>query len=602
MRKHTAGMLTLILLINMFIGLPVQASNIIFCDINFEDSVNPFKGITRFDKGNTMTVEGSGSNHYAVVKKINDSDCHMDYGLDIGVDNLVAEADFSFGDVSSIITPFYFIGASADGKTRGDMDTVYVGSDRKLYLSYTQGQGALYTFEKDTTYRISLVVRLSARVVDIYVNGIKLGEKSITEDNFRTVKTVRNWIRTGGGNSTFTMDNYRIYEAEKPSEELPDVWESVFPDDGKDRIKASEIEQIFSERDETYPRLFATKQDFYNVMMSSDKATWYKKVKNLADEKLKEDVPQYELADGYRLLPVSREVLQRMQLWGFMYQMTKQSKYSERAVKDLDAICDFVNWHTEHFLDTAEMMTAAAIGYDWFYEAMTDVQREKVSNAIIEKGLEPTRLAYYGRLGTGGIAGASMNFVMASNNMNIVDNCGAIIAASAVFEKNEDLCSDIIEKAIRSLDYSLPKFAPDGAWEEGINYWVYAMEYITRAMMALDHVFGDDFGISEYEGISKAAQWAISLDSYKGVNSYHDTWDGMHLDTFALSGLGKRFSDKSVLKFRWETVNQMDYMPSVFDLLWCDKTDTAAEPAKELYGKQSETVSIRGGGLIPTGQ
>ena len=595
MRKYTAGMLTLVLLINIIISLPVQASSIIFCSIDFEDTANPFGGITRFEKENSMTVESSGSNHYAVIKKVNDSDCHMDYGLDISVDNLVAEADFSFGDVSSIITPIYFIGASADGKTRGDMDAVYVGSDRGLYLAYTPGHAALYTFEKDTTYRISLVVKLTSRVVDIYVNGVKLGEKSITENNFRTVKTVRNWIRTGGGNSTFTMDNYRIYEADKPSEELPDIWESVFPDDGKDRIQASEIKQIFSERDKAYPRLLARTQDFYNVMMSADKAAWYKKVKNLADGKLKEDIPKYELADGYRLLPVSREVLKRMQLWGFMYQMTKQSKYSERAVRDLDAICDFVNWHTEHFLDTAEMMTAAAIGYDWFYDAMTDAQRDKAANAIIKKGLEPTRQAYYGRLGTGGVAGASMNFVMASNNMNIVDNCGAIIAASAVFERNEDLCSDVIEKAIRSLDYSLPEFAPDGAWEEGINYWTYSMEYITRAVFALNNVFGSDFGISGYEGIRKAAHWGISLDSYNGVNSYHDTWDGMHLDTFALSGLGKIYSDKTVLNFRRETVNQMDYMPSVFDLLWCDKTDTASKPANELYGRKSETVSIREG-------
>lgn len=246
-----------------------------------------------------------------------------------------------------------------------------------------------------------------------------------------------------------------------------------------------------------------------------------------------------KLIDGYRLLQVSREALKRMQAWGFMYQMTGNDKYYTRAMADLDAICAFSDWHPEHFLDTAEMMTAAAVGYDWFYERMTTSQRGKLAEQIIKKGLEPTRLAYYGRLNTGGIAGPSMNFVMASNNMNIVDNCGAIVAATAVFEQNPKLCSDVIEKAVRSLDYSLSAFAPDGAWEEGINYWIYSMEYLTRAICALDITFGSDFGLSEYEGLDTAAAWAVSLDAYNGVNSYHDTWDGMRLDTFALAGLGK---------------------------------------------------------------
>ena len=593
MRKHMAVTLTLILLINMFACISVQARCIIFCNIDFENSANPFGGIVRYDKGNSITVEGSESNHYAVIKKVNGNDCHMDYVLQMSVDNLVAEADFSFGDIGSVITPFYFIGSAADGKTRADMDAVYVDADRKLHLSYSSGQSPLYTFEKNTTYRISLVVRMTARVADIYVNGNKLAEKQITDSNFNTVKSVRNWIRTGTANSDFTMDNYRIYEADKPSTELPDVWESVFPDDGKDRIQASEIKRIFSGRNKAYPGLFASEADFNNLKNSSDKANWYRKIKNAADDLLAQSPVKYELSDGYRLLPVSREVLKRMQLWGFMYQMTSDVKYLNRGVRELDTICDFENWHPEHFLDTAEMMTAAAIGYDWFYDGMTDAQRQKVSDSVIEKGLKPTRLAYYGRLTTGGVAGPSMNFVMASNNMNIVDNCGAIIAASAVFEKNKDLCSDVIEKAIRSLAYSLPGFAPDGAWEEGINYCIYSTEYITRAVFALNNVFGSDFGISKYEGMNKAAQWMISLDSYKGVNSYHDTWNGMHADTFALSGLGKIYSDNAVLKFRRETVNQMKYMPSVFDLLWCDKTDTAAEPPNELYTGKAETVSIR---------
>ena len=45
------------------------------------------------------------------------------------------------------------------------------------------------------------------------------------------------------------------------------------------------------------------------------------------------------------------------------------------AVKELEAAAHFTNWNPRHFLDTAEMTHAFAIGYDWLYEAWTPAQR-----------------------------------------------------------------------------------------------------------------------------------------------------------------------------------------------------------------------------------
>lgn len=579
----------LTIIINIVMGVSVYARNMIFCDIDFEDAVTPFAGLAVYHKENFFTIGGNDSNHYAIIKKTNDNDCHMDYSIGISVNNFITEADFSFSEISSDINPFYFVGVSADGTMRCDLDKIYVKSDMGLYVAGEK----CYTFEKGKLYKISVALKIEERLIQIYVDGTKLAESAITQDNFRTLNGVRTWVRNNAGNTSFTMDNYRIYESDVPLKELPDVWESVFPDDGKQRISAEKIREIFMSEEQAYPRLFAHEEDFEKIKMSSDMAYWYRKMRQFADLILTRPVVKYELTDGYRLLSVSREVLNRMQAWGFMYQMTGDDKYYTRAMDDLEAICNFKDWHTEHFLDTAEMMTAAAIGYDWFYERMTDSQKEMLSEAIIKKGLEPTKQAYYGRLTTGGVAGPSMNFVMADTNMNIVDNCGAIIAAVAVFEKNPELCSDIIEKAIRSLDYSLNDFAPDGAWEEGINYWTYSTEYLTRAMCALDMTFGSDFGISSYEGLKNTARWAISLDSYKGVNSYHDTWDGMHIDTFALSGLGREYSDNAVLNYRKNTIMQMDYMPTVYDILWCNPKEYSEPLENENYTRNVESVSIR---------
>ena len=53
------------------------------------------------------------------------------------------------------------------------------------------------------------------------------------------------------------------------------------------------------------------------------------------------------------------------------------------------AAAAFEDWHPPHFLDTAEMTNAVAIGYDWLYDVLTPEQRATLKTAIIEKGLKP---------------------------------------------------------------------------------------------------------------------------------------------------------------------------------------------------------------------
>ena len=53
------------------------------------------------------------------------------------------------------------------------------------------------------------------------------------------------------------------------------------------------------------------------------------------------------------------------------WQITREQKYADRLIQELDAISQFADWHPEHTLDTGTMAMAAAIGYDWGYDGMT---------------------------------------------------------------------------------------------------------------------------------------------------------------------------------------------------------------------------------------
>ncbi len=49
------------------------------------------------------------------------------------------------------------------------------------------------------------------------------------------------------------------------------------------------------------------------------------------------------------------------------WKMDEDSRFLDRAVAELDAVCAFSDWNPSHFLDLAEMSLAVSIGYDWLY-------------------------------------------------------------------------------------------------------------------------------------------------------------------------------------------------------------------------------------------
>ena len=79
---------------------------------------------------------------------------------------------------------------------------------------------------------------------------------------------------------------------------------------------------------------------------------------------------------------------------------------------------DFPDWNPRHFLDTAEMTHAFAIGYDWGYDAWSPEQRSRLRKAIVEMGFQPALKLY--RPGTG--------WTKARHNWNQVCNGGMTLS------------------------------------------------------------------------------------------------------------------------------------------------------------------------------
>ncbi|MCA9267728.1 MAG: heparinase II/III family protein [Planctomycetales bacterium] len=294
---------------------------------------------------------------------------------------------------------------------------------------------------------------------------------------------------------------------------------------------AAEGELSLPAREETlrglrpeHPRLLATKDDFAALAArcneSEQLARWRDKLKGDAERLIDTPSVKYEIPDGKRLLRVSREAKDRVLLLALMHRLTQDPRFAERAWVELDTVTRFKDWNPSHFLDTAEMTFAVAIGYDWLYDKWSEVQRSQLRQAIVKMGLKPGLEVYRKR----------QWWSQAIHNWNQVCNGGMGIGALAIAEDEPELAAETLYAALQSLPLAMREFRPDGGWGEGPGYWRYATEYNVYFLAALRTALGGDFGLSQMPGFPATGEFPIHFNSPTGLTfnyaDAHDSWRG----------------------------------------------------------------------------
>ena len=221
---------------------------------------------------------------------------------------------------------------------------------------------------------------------------------------------------------------------------------------------------------------------------------------------------------GPRLLDQSRRALERIYTLALLYRITDEKRYRDRAVKEMRAAADMPDWNPSHFLDTAEMTHAMAIGYDWLYRALSVEERLWIRRAIVEKGLKQSLLIY----------AEKRWWAKAHHNWNQVCNGGMGIGALAIAEDEPELARSILSSAVLSIPLAMNSYAPDGGWNEGPGYWHYATRYNVYFLAALESALGTDFGLATLPGFDRAGHFRVyfSGPSNRTFN-YADASDGV---------------------------------------------------------------------------
>ena len=116
---------------------------------------------------------------------------------------------------------------------------------------------------------------------------------------------------------------------------------------------------------------------------------YYAMLKSEADRILNEPLLKHEL-EGFRLLAVSRKMVERMGILCMVYRLDKNPAILNRIDEELKAVCTFEDWNTQHFLDVSEMSFGVALGIDWAGKWLPKETVKLAKTSLIEKGIKPS--------------------------------------------------------------------------------------------------------------------------------------------------------------------------------------------------------------------
>lgn len=232
-----------------------------------------------------------------------------------------------------------------------------------------------------------------------------------------------------------------------------------------------------------------------------------------------ETVPVLErIQEGRRLLRVSREALRRLSVLSIAWMRTRDEGFLKRAEAEMLAVCAFSDWNTSHYLDTAEMSLAVALGYDWLYNALPVESREKIAEGLWRLGLQTA-------------LDDTQGWVKAHNNWGQVCHAGMTAAALALAEKHPDEAFKVVERASRNIRIPMEAYAPDGVYPEGPMYWDYGTSFNIAFFILVESALGTSYDLDDMPGFVDSADFMRHATAPSGYYfNYADCRSGRRCD------------------------------------------------------------------------
>jgi hypothetical protein len=312
--------------------------------------------------------------------------------------------------------------------------------------------------------------------------------------------------------------------------------------------KSAVLRHIESKSLPPHPRLFwqsDSKETIEKAIQHDEnlKSAWEAVI--LTAEHALSDPPVVYRKDGRRLLGRSREALTTMANLGMAYRIKGDAKYVDRALAEIKAMAEMPDWNPSHFLDTAEMTLAMAIGYDWFYEKLTPEIKAMARKAIEEKGLGPYLKP-----------GSKHGWEKGGNNWNQVCHAGMLAGALALMEEDKARAAEVVARAVAGLPHAMKVYNPDGNYPEGPGYWNYGTTFNVIAISILESALGTDFNLAHSPGFLKTGNFPLHTTGPTRLPfNFSDCGTGAGFFP-AMTWFAARSNQPELMWFQWELMDK----------------------------------------------
>ncbi len=536
-------------------------------------------------EGNKTAFYGYSENVFANGKKHLRVDKAL-YGKDYNQTLYVSAKALSLG---------YGFNLAVDASSKSASDdklTVSAGSKAVTYNGENFELSAECLWENDTVY---IPVETFAKTVlkhDVKndTNGMII--TSATPFLLDTYEEIEDYLIQVAGRSGYRDDVSKI----KPAKALN--WFMSWERPTAATLQA-DFEALYSgvSDSDAHPRVIGTKKDFDLI-----RSTWQAD-KNLnkmvtdivkqADASMSVTVGPYDRPDKQRILDAARAALGWFRNISFAYQITGNEKYAAKVWELLQAILNYPDWNPSHMIDTAEIVAGTSLAYDWCYDYFTEEQRQWIFERVKTLGMKPIYNQHKDIQTTRYEWAGANDFAAAKSNFNTVINGSQMMGLAAFADRDPEFCFEALQETMRSMEYTLLVYRPDGVWMESPSYWEYSASYVTRGLSSIINTTGNHYGMLDSQGMYSTGRWFISQNSYNGVNNFHDAGAGKYRPA-SLAFFGKFYNDDIVSSVALDyAVNQR--RAEVEDTLWYvpNNTATADNLPLDLYYEGFDTVGSR---------
>lgn len=331
------------------------------------------------------------------------------------------------------------------------------------------------------------------------------------------------------------------------------------------------------------PKLLATRSDVSRVARitraDADAEALRARVKRAADG-LVGRTPDVYRRVGPRLQ--FHDYKNRITTLAVAYRLEGDIRYARQAERELLTAARFRTWNPGHYLDTAEMTAATALGYDWFHRTLSPRSRRIIRAAIINKGLKTSLCFYRHRNGP----------TARTNNWGIVTNSGLAMGAIAVADTNPRIASAVLGNALRRVRPAMSRYGGDGTYPEGLGYWRYATEHAVKLLATLRSAFGTEFGVAP-SGFARTGTHPLQATGPTGKSANFGDARQKLGSAPMLFWLGRRYKRPVDA---WLAGEQLGSKASPLHLLWYrrgGKDPAAAGKPKAWRSRKLNTVFMR---------